>query len=337
MSTLLRSSLFSGFDSLTTSLGGKPREILRRFGLPGDLGGNPDQYVLFRKAVALLEYCADYLGCPDFGLRLARQQGIAMLGPVAVLVRNADTVQAAYEAIAQYMHVVGPGIKLTLEPGQPRGAVRLCVSITEKISRTRQMLEMLMGNGNRIACILTGERVHAARMHFPHPRLAAMEVYEAAFGCEVWFEQNACVVEIPVALMRRPVSGADRETASIAAEYLEIHHGRSDASLEDQVRDLVRRILPTGQCNLHVVADALGEHPRALQRRLAESELSLAGIVDDERRQLAELHLSHPNMLLTQVTGLLGYANQSALNRACRRWFGVTPEQLRQSSKTRMS
>lgn len=332
MDYLLRCSVFSGFDALVTSLGGKPNDLLRRFQLPVNMAAKADQFVPFNKGIALLEHCAQHLDCADFGIQLSKLQGIAMLGPVAVLVRNAATVHDAFQAVAHYMHVVAPGVRITLEAGGARSAVRLRISIIDaSIVRSRQFLEMLMGNGTRIARMLTGENVRATRMCFPHARLASLQTYEAAFGCEVWFEQNLCAVDIEVSLMQRRVAGADRETAAIAAEYLEAHHGRTRTTLDGQVRNVVRRLLPTGHCSIGTVASSLGHHPRTLQRRLAERGLTLAGIVDAERRRLAEAHLSQPEMLLTQVTGLLGYANQSALNRSCRRWFNATPEQLRRS------
>lgn len=50
---------------------------------------------------------------------------------------------------------------------------------------------------------------------------------------------------------------------------------------------------------------------------------------------LAAKYLAQPGFQLVQVAGLLGYTEQSALNRSCRRWFGTTPRQYRvQSGRT---
>ena len=35
---------------------------------------------------------------------------------------------------------------------------------------------------------------------------------------------------------------------------------------------------------------------------------------------------------VSQIAGLLGYTEQSTLNRSCRRWFGMTPRQYRASA-----
>jgi AraC-like DNA-binding protein len=44
---------------------------------------------------------------------------------------------------------------------------------------------------------------------------------------------------------------------------------------------------------------------------------------------LTTRYLNLPALQLSQIAGLLGYTEQSALNRSCRRWFGKTPREYR--------
>jgi len=70
-------------------------------------------------------------------------------------------------------------------------------------------------------------------------------------------------------------------------------------------------------------------HPRTLQRRLAEEGTRCQDVIDAERRTQAAKYLAQPGLQFGQIAGLLGYTEQSALNRSCRRWFGSTPRQYR--------
>jgi AraC-like DNA-binding protein len=70
-------------------------------------------------------------------------------------------------------------------------------------------------------------------------------------------------------------------------------------------------------------------HPRTLQRRLAESGTRYDQLLDRERRKQAQHYLVETGLSLSQVTGLLGYAEQSAFHRAFRRWFNTTPKEYR--------
>jgi AraC-like DNA-binding protein len=70
-------------------------------------------------------------------------------------------------------------------------------------------------------------------------------------------------------------------------------------------------------------------HPRTLQRRLREEGTTFEAIKDGARQDLAQRYLSQPDVPLTQITALLGYSEQSALGRSCRRWFCTTPREMR--------
>jgi AraC-like DNA-binding protein len=90
-------------------------------------------------------------------------------------------------------------------------------------------------------------------------------------------------------------------------------------------------MLPTGGLDLDLIADQLAQHRRTLQRRLAAQDTSYADLVDRVRREEAERHLRDTDMPLGQLAGVLGFSEQSALSRACRRWFDASPTQVRRS------
>ena len=87
--------------------------------------------------------------------------------------------------------------------------------------------------------------------------------------------------------------------------------------------------MPTGQCSVDAIASELALHPRTMQRRLALEGTSCQQVIERERRAHADRYLAEPDLELGQVAALLGYTEQSALNRSCRRWFGMTPRQYR--------
>lgn len=53
----------------------------------------------------LLDASADELKCADFGLRLSHWQGLGILGPGAVIARNAETVQDGMAEVARFLYV----------------------------------------------------------------------------------------------------------------------------------------------------------------------------------------------------------------------------------------
>ena len=99
MGSLIRSSVLWGYDDLVSELSGDPKHFLSRFGIPPGVENQEDAFISFDAYVRMLETSADDLRCPDFGLRLSRWQGLDLLGPIAVIARNAQTLLGGLEAI----------------------------------------------------------------------------------------------------------------------------------------------------------------------------------------------------------------------------------------------
>src|SRR3546814_5108410 len=53
--------------------------------------------------------------CADFGLRLADQQDISVLGPLAIAMQHAPTVAAALNIISRYLFVHSRGMALSVQ------------------------------------------------------------------------------------------------------------------------------------------------------------------------------------------------------------------------------
>lgn len=335
MPNLLSCSLFSGFHHLVSELGGNASRLLRQFQLPENIESTPEHYVSFTNAVKLFEYCATCLNCPDFGLRLSQQQGLPVLGPVAVLARNASTVQDALKGIVSYLHLISSAISVSFTPLPEKQCIRAQFTLLESgLFQSRQIYELYVGNGQLMIQMLLGEKVYAEHIYFPHSRLAEQECYRNAFRCEVAFNQDICAVDLPITIMQTPLGGADVQTANLASAWLAEHFNQHNNDLGEQVQHLIGRLLPTGQCSINTVAQQLNLHPRTLQRHLRQQELVFETLLDTYRQAQAKRYLTQSTLHLTQITGLLGYGDQSALNRACRRWFGQTPGQLRQKDAT---
>ena len=96
-----------------------------------------------------------------------------------------------------------------------------------------------------------------------------------------------------------------------------------------RVRHEIARLLPQGEPRREEVAAVLGLTDRTLQRRLQAESTSYQQLLDDTRRELARQYLGEPRHSLAEVADLLGFADQSNLFRACKRWFGLPPGQYR--------
>ena len=71
--------------------------------------------------------------------------------------------------------------------------------------------------------------------------------------------------------------------------------------LADEVRSLVRDMLPLGGCSVEEVAQHLGVDRRTVHRHLAQSGETFSSLVDEVRAELAESYLEGNKGRLTDV------------------------------------
>ena len=99
---------------------------------------------------------------------------------------------------------------------------------------------------------------------------------------------------------------------------------RSDMTLADKVRWLVREMRPLGRCSVEKVAQHLGVDRRTVHRHLAHSGETFSSLVDEVRAELTESYLEGNKGRPADVAGLLGFSGLSALSRWHKRHFGFT-------------
>jgi AraC-like DNA-binding protein len=101
-------------------------------------------------------------------------------------------------------------------------------------------------------------------------------------------------------------------------------------SVGARVRLALRSMLGTPNADKESIAAMLAIHPRTLHRRLEAEGTGFEAIKEELRKEMALQYLRETNVPLGQISGLLGFPEQSAFTRSCRRWFGVPPSALRQ-------
>ncbi len=323
---LVRAAALDGYCTLVRELGGDPKALLARAHLP-DIEEEDVGFVPHVAAVTLYELTAASLRCSDFGLRLGSAQNIDVLGPVAVLARHSATVGEALSSLTSFLHLHSPAERFEVRVDGAVVEVRVVSDSHASVSQI-QNAELNAALSRGIATFLLGRPFPFDEVSFTHRRQSPVSVYRAVFDCPVRFEQAFDGVRFHVSLFGEPIPHADPRVRRVALEYLRSSLGPS-ASISDRVAELISRLLDSGHFGLADVAEHLAMHPRTLQRRLAEVSSPFEAILDETRRGLARRLLEETDVPLVRVSQMLGYAEQSALSRSCRRWFGVSPRSVR--------
>lgn len=331
MTSLIRGTALLNFVSLVTALGGDAESMLRARGIDPTATTDHERFLSSAAAAAVIADAADELRCPDFGMRLAREQGIQILGPVAVIIRNSATVASALDAVSRFLHNIAPIDHVELLRG-PRAAVFTLTTTVRQPARHDQWVEHGLGIAMDAFRLMLGQEFVPLRVTMQHPRIGPVAAYKETFGCPVAFEAEVNSVHLPNYVLNMPIRGRDSEALALAERYLS--GVRPDLEIADHVRELTQRLLAANQASLVVTARAMALHPRVLQRKLAEAGTSFENVLDDVRKELA-WQLSSTGMPISRIASSLGYAEHSSYTRACRRWYGESPRQLRARRRLR--
>lgn len=165
---------------------------------------------------------------------------------------------------------------------------------------------------------------------FPEPGPEAAAEHERVLGPMV-YGAPATRLLIQGHWWRHPVPRADGALADMLTELA----GRlvGELPVEDDLRTRLRHAvggaLVGGPPTIGDIAGVLGVSERSLQRRLGERGTTFRDEVDTVRQTTAAMLMEDPNLALSEVSWLLGFADPRAFTRAFRRWHGTTPSAWR--------
>lgn len=329
---VIRSAGIRGFRDVVAELGGDPVSMAVRVGLDVAALDTDDVLAEDIALARVLELAAAELDCPDLGLRIAARQDVSLLGPLALAIQNAPSVGEALEATSRYLfvHAVGMRISLQPDPDDVRGVQALRYDVTPAgIDPPRQGTDLSLGSLHRAIVSLVGGSYGLRTVDLPHQPLAPQSVYEEFFGARVRFGRPAALLRLPSSLGDLPLAVHDESVRQMALDFLERQSPAGNVLLTSRTEGALQQLLGTGSAGIDDVARLLDLHPRTLQRRLADEGTGFASVVDGVRRDTAHRYLVTTDLPLSQVAGLLGFSEQAVLSRACRRWWGVTPREVR--------
>lgn len=189
------------------------------------------------------------------------------------------------------------------------------------------------------ACIVFGRWIigndgHPVEILFAHPGPANTEEYARVFQCPVRFSQSRDAIVISRRVLDLPLRDADADVHRVMRNRVQQAMSQFQArdSLLDAVRAEIRKLLTMTTPQLENVADAMGIKPWTLRRRLRAEDADFTALLDEERKALAVDWLLNTDRAVSQIASDLGYSEQSAFNRAFRRWFDCTPLAYRQQT-----
>lgn len=317
-----------GFRELVSEMGGSPERLLRACGLaPGALD-NPDDIITFSAGARLLHQAAKESGCPHFGLLLGQRQNLQLLGPVGFLMQHSPDVGTALASLIRYLHLHVSGASVALTVKGRLAEFSYSILLPDVIG-SEQVYALCLANECRFLQLLCGKDWRPSAVHFCFRVPADPDPFSKIFGAPVHFNQPVSAVVFSSHYLQREISSANLELGQILRTYISQIESRYSGDFLGQLRSVVRTLLPTGGCTAERVAALFAMHRRTMHRQLAARQMTFESIVDSIRQEMAMSMLAQADISLASLARMLGYRNASSLQRAFRRWRGMTPTEWR--------
>jgi len=328
----VRAGALQGFDEVVLELGGDPELLLRRNGLDPRSLSNPEAMVSLAKVALLVEDAARTLHMPTFGLRAGSHQDVAVLGPLAVVIRNTATVREAILKASRYLFIHSPSYEVSLE--DPSGHLPGCITLRFDVKLDtavpqRQLIDGLLASTFRIVQLLSPNPIRLRGVSIPHTPTGDRNAYRNCFNAPVSFEQPFAGLHLGREILQSKMSDVDPYLREQALAYVASHQLSADRLVSDRVRSALKSTVGANRGTKAEIAELLDLHPRTLQRRLTAEGTTFEEIHVEVYRSATRRLLLDTEIPLSQVAAALGFSEQSAMNRSVKRWFDATPRQLR--------
>lgn len=168
-------------------------------------------------------------------------------------------------------------------------------------------------------------------VHFVHSASADPAQYKEYFGCPVHFDSSFNGVVVDEKSLEVPLISSNKEVLQALCNHAELQlaEKKTQASLLVIRQFIIEQLPETGVPSLQQVAEHLGISTRQLQRKFQKEGTNLTELIEAVRTNLAIAYLTQSDHKLAYVAQMLGYSEQSAFQRAFKRWTGETPQSFR--------
>jgi len=302
-----------------------------RFELNADMLEEPSKRIPISSYQDMLQQAGELAQDPNAALHIGECIKPGQYGVLGYSIMSCKTAKQAFDRHMRYENLVSDRSISTYHFEDKQ--VRLSWD-TGDLPVNRAMAEENVASWITFTRWVTGQNLSPVLIKFAHPKPEDLSEYQRIFACDLLFGQDMVEVIFPNSYMNMPIIQHDpvmREMMDAYADRLLEQLSQCDEFIA-QVRQLMMEAMGEGSVSLDSIAGLLNLTPRTLQRRLSEQDESFKGLLDKVRKELALTYIAQPFIDLAELAYLLGFSDQTAFQRAFKKWTGTTPGKFRKGS-----
>lgn len=181
----------------------------------------------------------------------------------------------------------------------------------------------------------TESNITPVQVAFQHKPPTNLENYQQAFQCPILFEQSQNYIAYKTDDLEMRTAKADASINKFLVERVEEETKGINVSSNKIIADvisLIKDALPSGIPSIDRISKHLGMSSRTLTRRLSQSQTTFRGLIQKTQEDISKDLLLNTPSSIGEIAYQTGFSEQSAFNRAFKRWTEFSPLEFRKNS-----
>ena len=279
----------------------------------------------------LHEILEKHLGA-GFSVRVGQQMKIDDYGVLGLSWRTCSKAGEIFERSERYFKLLSNTYVFKVEKDQNSANIHL---LRESYRRGVALSNEATFSATVVVLkAMTETDIAPIRVSFKHDPPSDLKDYEAAFQCPILFNQPQNFLSYKTADLETRTAKADASINQFLVERVEEETKGIEVSpnkIATDIEKLIKDALPSGIPSIDQIAQHMGMSSRTLTRRLAESGSTFRNHVKKTQESLAKDLLLNAPRSVGEIAFEIGFSEQSAFNRAFKRWTGKSPVEFRKS------
>lgn len=273
---------------------------------------------------------------PDIGLQAYKRAHPGNIGILGYALMSSPNIEMALKQIVDNYNLLGTGFCMHLE--DHKQTLRLiCTTLypnEEKLSRTfiDAIASITLGLLDWLSPSVNEKPIS---VEFTYPKPTNLEKLHAVFGNNIKFSSRVNAMDFSRKYIESKVATYNPSLQKIHYDLVKNHYSEV---IEDKATSKVERIIfskmnQSQSFDLESIAKSMCMSTYQLSRKLEAEGISFHKILDTVKAHQSKHLLSNTTISIKEISYYLGFKNQSAFNKACYRWFGISPGLYRDKNR----
>lgn len=278
---------------------------------------------------ALHEMIDDKLG-PGFSVRVGQQMKIEDYGVLGLSWRTCSWAGEIFDRSERYFKLLSNTYVFKVDK---RSDLSIVYLLREPHRKGLELSnEATLSATVVVLQAMTETDISPVEVSFKHGPPGDLSSYQKAFQCTILFNQPHYSITYKTSDLETRTAKADSSINSFLVSRVEEETSGLKISGNKLVYDieiLIKDALPSGIPSIHQIAEHVGMSNRTLTRRLSEAGVSYRDLIKKTQEEVAKNLLKRSSRSIAEIAFETGFSEQSAFNRAFKRWTDLSPMEFR--------